>query len=177
MIGSAINMENIYKLDIEECKRRIDSVIDKRWTRYFIHSTGIVGRIKSDSFCLKKNKELWSNDFARMFYGKLISQDNGTIIKGSFKLTVALKVFMSIWFGFLALFEILVCIALIFHLGNLNGNSPWPFIGAPIGMSAFMILLVKSGTRFWQNEENYIANFIKTTLEAEETPILAKTNI
>jgi len=126
---------------------------------------------KKDKFYLLKTKANYINSFSRIFYGKLIKKEHGTIIQGGFSVHIFVKIFMVIWFGgiiSLGGFMFLVCFSNIF-LGTSygEGNSVLGLILLSI-MIIFGTLRVKSGTLFGKNEEKYVLEFIKKTLNSKE---------
>jgi hypothetical protein len=164
------------KLDIEECKKRINEVIKKN--RFSIGE--IKGKVnyKKDAFYLVKPREFFNNSFARTFCGKMVKKEYGTIIQGSFNMHIFTKVFMTMYFVFLI--SVYALALLIYFSGTFWGMSYGEGIlnqivalVAPAIMIMFGIFTVKYGVWFGKDEEKYVLEFIKTTLALIE---IEKTN-
>jgi hypothetical protein len=164
------------KLDIEECKKRINEVIKKN--RFSIGE--IKGKVnyKKDTFYLVKPREFFNNSFARILCGKMVKKEHGTIIQGSFSMHIFTKIFMTMYFVFLI--SVYALALLIYFSGTFLGMSYREGIlnqivalVAPAIMIMFGIFTVKYGVWFGKDEEKYVLEFIKTTLALIE---IEKTN-
>jgi hypothetical protein len=126
---------------------------------------GIRGKVYYDSneFQIFKSRINSRSQTARVFYGKFIEKDNGTIINGEFSMDTGVFVFM----GFLFTFGIVIWLYyfLNFFLGISNDNisSLLVLIVMPIFLG-FGALGVKLGDK--EEEKNYILYIIATTLNA-----------
>ncbi|AQR94259.1 hypothetical protein [Clostridium saccharoperbutylacetonicum] len=149
------------KIDIETCKRLIEMQI---WSQSY-QMGGIRGKVYYDSndFQISKSRINSRSQTGRVFYGKFIEKDSGTIINGEFSLDTGVALFA----GFLFTFGIVIWLYyfLNFFLGMSNDNisSLLVLIGMPIFLG-FGMLGVKLGDK--EEEKNYILYIIATTLNA-----------
>jgi hypothetical protein len=158
------------ELDVEECKKRINEIVETDWA---LDECKIRGKVndKSDRFYLKNDIKCRSS-FLRIFYGELINEENGTIIRGDFHISITTKIFMTIWFAVITLPWVNI---LISYISNLFLGTSYSYscgfveglIGPPI-MLMFGILFVSAGIKFSEKSEEYIFKLIKTTLKAKE---------
>jgi hypothetical protein len=159
------------KLDIEECKKRINEVVKKN--RFSICEIKGKVNFKKDTFYLVKPREFFNNSFARIFCVKMLKKEHGTIIQGSFSINIFTKIFMTMYFVFL--FSVDALALSICFSGTFWGMSYGEGIlnqivalVAPVIMIMFGIFIVKYGVWFGKDEEKYVLEFIKTTLDLKE---------
>ena len=148
-------------LCLEECVKRLDDNV-KRWDT----SNGVYGKRKNMSFWIRHYQVFYSNNFARSYYGKLISLKQGTLIEGEFSITRALKVLNYLIYGFC-----LMCLIFLIVMYCI-GNSKHPVrIEGVVFILFYMVwqhFIVKRGIELGKTEEGYVIDFIKELLEAEE---------
>ena len=159
--------------DTEECRRRlIESIDPERRTIFALSgykgSKPVIGWIDGYQFYLHKRR-YWRNDFAPLFYGNLLPQDRGTIIEGYFEVQRWAKWFMRFWLGGVVLLGSPMFVLSLLDL--LRGRSYWEGdarIGllVPPGMALFGILLPKFGLWWGRHEEEFILEFLQSTLVA-----------
>lgn len=157
------------ELDSEECKKHIDEIVKQN--RF--HIGAIKGKVdfKKDKFYLVKRNLIYHSLFSRIFYGKFIKKEDGTIIQGSFSIHVFVKILLIIWFSVVIFIGGLIFFGFLseFVLGISNGEG-----NVVLGlMITFIILifgslLVRFGVRSSKNEEEYVLEFIEKTLDAKE---------
>ena len=159
-------------IQVDECKRRLESAVDAE--RLAFSSSGyagakpILGKLRGTTFRLQKRRS-YRNSFATFFFGRLVSSDSGTVIEGGFKMHPFVRVFMCLWFSFLGVFAMF---ALLLP-SNGQPEAPWGRAGLLLGaivMGGFGIGLKKFGAWLGQGEEVAIVEFLKSTLEAKESP-------
>ena len=157
------------KIDIKECENRIRNSVCNN----FFAKDKLSGRVNSNKhkFWLLKHKANLNNSFARIFYGRMTSEDNGTIIKGSFHLHLLVKIFILIWFGGLIViggYIFLLSILQIILSTSYNIVNPVAGILAPCGFLMFGIFLTRLGKWLSKDGEEYVLKFIIATLEAKQ---------
>jgi hypothetical protein len=131
-------------------------------------SKPLIGWIEGNQFCLHKRR-YWRNDFAPQFYGDLLPQARGTLIEGYFDVPRWTKVFMRIWLGGVLLlggpFFVRSLLDLLRGRGYVEGDLRAGLL-APSCMVLFGILLPKLGLWLGRHEEQFILEFLQSTLVA-----------
>ena len=159
--------------DTAECRRRlIESIDPERRTIFSLSgyrgSKPVIGLIGSYEFCLHKRR-YWHNDFAPQFYGNLLPQARGTLIEGYFDIPRWTKIFMRIWLGGALLGGIPIFVLSLFELLQrrryMEGDLRIGLLVPPLGV-LFGILLPKLGLRLGRHEEQFILEFLQSTLVA-----------
>jgi hypothetical protein len=131
-------------------------------------SRPILGTIGQDTFKLQK-RQFYRNSFAPQFYGHLRPWEHGTILEGEFKMHPSVRVFMLVWFSFLALFIIIALVSLTVSPKGVHDSSGGLLV-IPIGLEVFGVALVIFGQRLARGEQGEIEAFLRSTLEATEAP-------
>ena len=158
-------------LDIEECKNRISNIV--RTNRY--SSGQIQGKVNihNNTFHLFKTSsiEVVRDTYLKMFYGNMAKAEHGTTIKGSFHIQTFGKIFLAFWFGGLTLMYAVMISTFISNSfsGETNMSSALWMLLVPPAMFLVGAFLVKFKFLFSSDDKKHILEFIKTTLEAEET--------
>ena len=159
--------------ETDQCRRRlIESIDPERRTIFALSgykgSRPVIGWIDGYQFYLHKRKN-WHNDFAPLFYGNLLPKDRGTIIEGYFDVQRWVKLFIRFWFGGVVLLGspifVLSLLELLQGRKHVEGD---PLIGlfVPPCMVLFGVLLPKFGLWLARHEEQFILQFLQTTLLA-----------
>jgi len=153
------------RLPIEECKARLAAAIDIERLAFswsgFGGSKPFLGQFREDRFRLQKRR-YYRNNFSTYFYGRFVPE-GGTRIEGEFKMHPFSRVFMIIWFSFLAVFFVIASIP--FARGRQDADVS--FLIAPIGLAVFGIAMVKFGRWLCRGEEKAIVGLLEDTLEVE----------
>jgi hypothetical protein len=164
--------------DTEACRHRLTESIDpERRTLFSLSgykgSKPIIGTIKGHEFVLHKRR-YYRNDFAPQFYGSIQRNERGTVIEGYFDMDRWAKWFMRIWLG------LVILVGSSFFLSALwdfvrGANHPhdgfWVGLLVLPTMVLFGLLLPKFGLWLGRNEEQYILEFLQTTLIASPSQI------
>jgi hypothetical protein len=158
-------------ISIDECKARLATAIDVErfafsWSGY-AGSKDILGKIRDTSFRLQKRR-YYRNSFAPFFFGRFVVSDGGTLIEGDFKMHPAVKVFLVIWFSFLAFFVLMTVTLTATGRAHMDDDRGLALV-IPFGMAIFAVALVKFGQRLGRSEEQAILAFLKSALEASDS--------
>jgi hypothetical protein len=159
--------------DTEECRRRlIESIDPERRTIFSLSgyrgSKPVIGWIEGYQFYLHKRR-YWHNDFAPQFYGNLLPQDRGTLIEGYFDVQRWVRSFRRIWLGGVIVLGIpgfvIGLLNLLQRRGHVEGDALIELL-VPTGMALFGILLPRFGLWLGRHEEQFILEFLQSTLVA-----------
>lgn len=158
------------RIPIEECKVRLASGVDAErlaisWSGY-AGSKPILGKIRDTSFRLQKRR-YYHNSFAPFFYGRFVASGRETLIEGAFKMRPDVKVFIIVWFSFLAFLSVDTLVSAISGRGGVEGNPALDLV-IP-GLAAFMVALIKFGQWLGRSEERAIVAFLESTFEARRS--------
>jgi len=127
----------------------------------------MLGKLRETTFRLQKRR-CYRNSFAPCFLGRFVARDGDTFIEGDFGLHPFVKVFMFFWFSGLVLFVALVLV----NPSAERPATPWERVGLLLGgrvMAALGVGMVRFGRWLGREEEGTILDFLKRTLEADET--------
>ncbi len=78
------------------------------------------------------------------------------------------KIFMFVWFSFLAFFSVMILTAVQFRQRSVQSSSVLDLV-IPAGMAVFGVALVKLGWWLGRNEKTAILTFLKSTFETDDT--------
>ena len=159
------------RIAIDECKARLASSIDAErlgfsWSGY-AGSKPILGQLHDSNFRLQKRR-YYRNSFAPFFFGRFVTVEGGTRIEGEFRMHPLVKVFMSVWYGFLGLMFVVMLITVIAGRADVQRGALAGLV-IPLGMAAFGFALIKFSRWLGRNEETAIIAFLKSTFEVDRT--------
>ena len=121
-----------------------------------------VGTVTEKKVSIQRVIPLVGNAWKPFFYGSFSSQGSGAVLVGAFKFSVFTRVFMSIWFGFIAFWTVLATTIVI----TKSTNQFWfPLFG--VGMFAAGTAMVHAGKWFARNDLSWLSQLIAGTLEAD----------
>lgn len=80
-----MKLKLITNFEIEECKKRINNLIDSIPFALLFSLNELVGRIETENFWLQRRKIFFTNSFTRIFYESFNKDEKGTVTEGSFK--------------------------------------------------------------------------------------------
>lgn len=129
-------------------------------------SKPVLGTIQGDTIRLQIRR-YYRNSFAPRYHGRLRCVRDGTAIEGEFRMHPFVRVFMAIWFSFLAFFLVAVLASFVTGRAEVRSSNNLALLLIPLGMAAFGVLLIKFGQWLGRSEERKMLNFLKTTLEAK----------
>ncbi|HTT39768.1 MAG TPA: hypothetical protein VMH32_19135 [Burkholderiales bacterium] len=102
------------------------------------------------------------NSWKPFFIGSFKTIGGRTVLEGRFTFSPWVKLCMSIWFGFIAIWVVLATIIVIRHP---NGEFWFPLFG--VGLFAVGILMVLAGKWFGRNDIAWLSQVILTALGAD----------
>src|SRR5437763_1346435 len=100
MFGASNPISLKTTLSFEECRTRLISNVDRlswgfTWT-WNGPQKMIIGKFTGNRFRLSV-RQFSRNSFIPFFYGQFIPLEQGTLIRGRFKIHLLVRVFMTIW--------------------------------------------------------------------------------
>ncbi len=85
---------------IAQCIERIEMNMDSRVGALYYSYGPLVGKVKDNRIWLIKRTYRRTNSFARVFHGQFETQNGKTILMGSFKLFLIIKMLLAITMAF-----------------------------------------------------------------------------
>ena len=156
------------RLSIDDCKARLAASVDPvklGWTiSGYAGSQEILGKIWGNSFRLQKRRN-YRNSFAPYLYEQFMAGDGATRVEGEFRLHPFTKLFMALWFSFLAAFAAGV---LVLPSHGQAESARWPLLLFAAGMAAFGVALIKFSRWLARNEGGAIVALLKNKFEASD---------
>jgi len=155
---------------MEECKARLAAGVDAErfafsWSGY-AGTKPILGKLRDENFRLQKRR-YYHNGFAPHFYGQFVASGRETLIEGEFRMHPGARIYMTLWFSFLAFVTIAMLVSEISRRGGFKGD--WASVLLiPAGLAVFGVALIKFGQWLGRGEERAIVAFLKSMLEAED---------
>ena len=120
-----------------------------------------VGTVTSKKVRLQRVIPLVGNAWKPFFYGSFSAAATGSVLEGTFKFSVFTRIFMSVWFSFIAFWTLLAT-------GTVLTKSPsqfwFPLFG--VGMFAVGIGMVRTGKWFARNDVAWLTRVIGQALGA-----------
>lgn len=180
-IGVGMNLVWQTSLSLDECKRRLEDVVDTRKVSCLLGSLAslvlrnakpVLGRITNSKIRLEKRR-WYKNDFAPIFYGTLVEDpQGGTRIEGHFepRFGVSIHVFFWFIFGFVILVSIFTGIASGGKMAR-GDLYYWGKFIFKLLIAGYVVL--RSSRWVGDNEKSFIAEFLQRTLEA--VPVTSET--
>lgn len=163
--------------DTETCRNRLTESIDPERRTIFSFSgykgsKPVIGWIKGSKFSLHKRR-YYRNDFAPQFYGNIQRNERGTVIEGYFDMPSWTKLFMRIWLGGAILLGIPIFLSTLWNFQSTSHAQDGFLVGllVPPTLVLFGALLPKFGLWLGRYEEQYILEFLQTTLMASPSQI------
>lgn len=117
------------------------------------------GTVTAQKVSLQRSIPLVGNSFKPFFVGRFSSDSGGVILKGVFTMHWMVKVFMTFWLGFCALWTLLTLIAAIAKPAEV-----WFFPLFGLGMLFFGVAFVRLSKWFARNDRKYLYEVIKAAL-------------
>ncbi|HEY4942815.1 MAG TPA: hypothetical protein VII56_15405 [Rhizomicrobium sp.] len=151
-----------------ECEQRLRQTVASEWS--LITDSGVVGKIEGDSFRLHK-KIYYRNSFQRHLYGRLSdTTSKGTCIHCEVR-EMNLKPIL-ILAGIIVLLSVAGALwGILSHRAQLH-DVPLAAILAPFGVIPLLagigFLAVFIGRSAARNEQQFLLDFLKRTLDARE---------
>lgn len=118
-----------------------------------------VGTVKEKKVRIQRVIPLVGNAWKPFFYGSFSASGNGSVLEGTFKFSLFTRVFMSIWFGFIAFWTVLTTSIVL----TKSPSELWfPLFG--VGMFAAGIGMVRVGKWFARNDVAWLTQVIVQAL-------------
>jgi hypothetical protein len=120
-----------------------------------------VGTVTEKNVRLQRVIPLVGNAWKPFFYGSFVAAGAGSVLEGTFKFSTFTRVFMSIWFGFVAFWTLLATATVL----TKSPSDFWfPLFG--VGMFAAGIAMVRAGKWFARNDVAWLTQLIAQALGA-----------
>ena len=159
-------LELVSPLPPHECLKRLKAEVDPQWK--LLGSRPVLGTVSGSQFTGYKRIP-YRNSFRTFIFARFHQAGAGSRIVIRFGMSPFVTAFMALWFGMLAL------VGGGMFLGAtsayLRGGAPpetWAFLVSPLIMAAFGIGLVRFGRWLGRNERSFLAEFLRTKLQAAE---------
>lgn len=150
--------EFVSAFGLEESVRRLDSATARSVMSAMTKEIA-VGKVSVESVSLQRVIPMVGNSFKPYFAGKFVEDGDRVLLRGTFTMSRSSKVFMSIWFGFTALWTVLAFMALA------AGTAPtWWFPFAGLAMLGAGVGMVKAGKWFSRNDTAWLSCVIEEAL-------------
>ncbi len=133
----------------------------------------IIGSISLTSVKLQRHNPWFHNAFSPKFSGTFCKQGDKTILSGNFQLSLAVRVFMTFWFGFIGFWIIGVALFGPF-IGISKGETWLVSIGAGLMVAVFGIAFAGLGLVFIQFLKKFSTTDISKISAHIETQFNAK---
>jgi hypothetical protein len=104
------------------------------------------------------------NSFAPFFWGSIVPDSEGSRIEGRFGMDPFVKLFMVVWLAGILLGVVTALIAALSGGNHGRGGAELFF---PVGLIVFGSLLPKIGQWMARSEENFLREFLQTTLATQ----------
>ena len=118
-----------------------------------------VGTVTEKRVSIQRVIPLVGNAWKPFFYGSFSSRGKGAVLVGAFKFSVFTRVFMSIWFGFIAFWTVLSTTIVI----TKSPSQFWfPLFG--VGMFAVGIAMIRVGKWLARNDLSWLSQQIAGAL-------------
>ena len=128
------------------------------------------GPVSAGRVRLQHVKPFFSNSFKLFFIGRFRDVNGQVVLTGRFTMLWFVKVFLTFWFGFCALWTILATLAaVITSIGGRPGDPTiwiFPFVG--FGMFAIGIGFVSFARKLSEKDMDYLSGVIRSALS--QTP-------
>jgi hypothetical protein len=163
-------MTFLTRIPIEECKARLAACVDVErlafsWSGY-AGSKPMLGKLRDTNFRLQRRR-FYRNSFAPFYYGRFVAAGRDTKIEGELRMRTDVKIFMVVWFSFLAVVFLIMAVTVLAGRANAQ-NNPALGIVIPAGMAVFGVALIKFGRWLGRGEERDIVAFLKSTFGASD---------
>jgi hypothetical protein len=160
-------------LGADECRCRLIESIDEKRFRIlsltgYKGSKPLIGWLEGYKFFMQKRRYR-HNAFAPQCHGVLIPQREVTLIEGSFDIPRITKISARIWLGGVVLLGtplFILSLMDLFKVSKFDQGNLWLGLVLPPAMTLFGIFFPKIGLLLGCREEEYMLEFLQTTLVA-----------
>lgn len=153
----------------EECVRRLRMVSDPR--RSSRGNSPLIGAITDTTLRLRR-RLAYRNSFQTFLFATMERQGDGTLLHCRFGMHPAAVVFLIVWFSFVII-GLGVGLAVAFDLFGIDHgiDKPlWPAAIIPVFMSVFALVWLKLSRRLAEEDEVFMIELFRFSLDAELTP-------
>jgi hypothetical protein len=151
------------RFSVEESVSRLAQAVEPSAFRALTKQRA-VGTVTEEKVSIQRVIPLVRNAWKPFFIGSFKTHGNRTVLEGRFTFSTWVKAFMSVWFGFTAIWTVLVTFAVIAHP---VAERALPLFGA--GLFCVGILMVLTGKWFARNDIAWLSRVISDALVAEST--------
>ncbi len=155
----------ITELSKEACKQKLLNHMDARLGAIWYSIGPIVGTIKGDDVVIQKRTAFYNNSFGRLFYGRIICENQKTILEGQFRLFTPVKWLIGVMIAVYLVMLSFLIYGLLVSTAQTEGLI-WGFLGL-FGMSIFAGVIYAFGRYKSRTEETYLVEFLKAILANE----------
>ncbi len=124
-----------------------------------------VGKVSAQRVVLQRVIPMVGNSFKPYFVGSFIEHDGRVYLVGQFRMSWLVRVFMTFWFGMIALMALLSVTAV-----PPSAHNRWFSYLAAIGMATAGFALVTLGKWLSRNDPAWISRVIEESLSKEKPP-------
>jgi hypothetical protein len=151
------------RFSVQESVSRLTQAVEPSAFRALTKQSA-VGTVTEEKVSIQRVIPLVRNSWKPFFIGSFKTHGDRTVLEGRFTFSTWVKVFMSVWFGFTAIWTVLVTIAVIAH----PVAEFWlPLFGA--GLFCVGILMVLTGKWFARNDIAWLSRVISDALATDGT--------
>jgi hypothetical protein len=154
----SVEWESVYGL--EESVSRLRAAT-KRSVFSALAEPAAVGTVTESRVKLQRVIPMFRNSFKPFLVGQFVKRGEHVFLVGRFTMDGFVKVFMTVWFGFLVVFGVAAPFA---HTVSRSGS--FAFVFAPIIMCGFGVGLVWFGKWLARNDAAWLADVVKRALGA-----------
>ncbi len=158
LIYGSESLELSFEVTIDKAVERLGQKVSRTFLSR-LTSQGMVGFASIENTRIERVLPFLRNSFKPVFVGSFRTVGDQTVLSGVLRLHRSVQVFMTFWFGFIAL----QVIAAPFT-ASAYPDEAWqvPLVG--VLMFAFGIGLLKSGKRFSRNDKQWLVENITSAI-------------
>ena len=157
--STPFELESAYSLDQSVDRLRAHT---KRSILSALAQQAAVGTVTATRVKLQRVIPMVGNSFKPLFIGQFVTRGDRIFLTGRFTMPIFAKVFLSFWFGVLALMAVMANAAFVFSHDKSAGKSALLF--APAAMFAAGVAFVSLGKWFGRNDAAWLADTIRRSI-------------
>ena len=144
--------ELVFDVPVESAIERLSANVTKTSASLLTFtSEGMVGHVNKNSVKINRMIPRVRNSFRPVFVGSFATESSQTILKGVFRFDSVVRVFMTFWFGFVALLTLLASAAVL-----TEPTKSWFIPLAGVLMFCVGIGMVKLGKSFSRDDRTWL---------------------
>lgn len=133
-----------------------------------------VGTVTESRVKLQRVIPMVGNSFKPFFLGQFVKRGERVFLTGRFTMLLAAKIFMSLWFGFLALVSIAALVSMLAAPAERPGHIS--LVLGPLAMIAFGLGMLRLAKWFCRNDVEWLTHVIRRAISATDTTAAAETH-